>query len=113
MLRHGEPGLAYNIPGSAEHTNVAVVEALLDALGKPRSLIRHVEDRPGHDRRYAMTGDRLAMLGWSNRVDFETGLRRTVDWFTANADWWRAIRSGEFEDYYERQYGQRLARAGG
>ena len=113
VLRHGVPGLAYNITGAAEHTNLAVVEALLEALDKPRSLIRHVEDRPGHDRRYAMAGDRLAALGWSNRVTFEDGLRRTVDWFMANADWWRAIRSGEFDAYYERQYGQRLARAPG
>jgi dTDP-glucose 4,6-dehydratase len=113
VLRHGTPGLVYNIPGGTERTNLAVVGALLDALGKPRSLLRHVEDRPGHDRRYAMAGDRLAALGWTNRVAFEDGLRQTVDWFTANAAWWRAIRAGEFDAYYERQYGQRLARAGG
>ena len=112
VLRHGEPGLAYNIPGAAEHTNLDAVESLLALLEKPRSLIRHVEDRPGHDRRYAMAGDRLAALGWANRVPFEDGLRRTVEWFMANEAWWRAIRAGEFDAYYERQYGARLAGAG-
>jgi dTDP-glucose 4,6-dehydratase len=112
VLRHGEPGRAYNIPGGAERTNLEVVEALLDAIGKPRSLIRHVEDRAGHDRRYAMAGDRIHALGWTNRVSFDDGLRRAVDWFRDNEAWWRAIRAGEFDAYYERQYGDRLARAG-
>ena len=112
VLRHGEPGLAYNIPGSTEKTNLEVVETLLAILDKPRSLIRHVADRPGHDRRYAMAGERLQALGWTNRASFEDGLRRTVDWFVANEAWWRAIRSGEFDAYYERQYGERLAASG-
>jgi dTDP-glucose 4,6-dehydratase len=113
VLRHGEPGRTYNVPGSAEHTNLDAVEALLALLEKPRSLIRHVEDRPGHDRRYAMAGDRLAAIGWANQVPFEDGLRRTVEWFEANEAWWRAVRSGDFEAYYERQYGARLAGAAG
>ncbi len=112
-LRHGEAGTVYNLPGEAERTNLEVVEALLDALGKPRSLIRHVADRPGHDRRYAMTGDRIRELGWTNRVSFQDGLRRTVAWFQENADWWRAIRAGDFEAYYARQYGDRLAHPAG
>jgi dTDP-glucose 4,6-dehydratase len=112
VLRHGETGLAYNIPGETERTNLAVVEALLDAIGKPRSLIRHVEDRPGHDRRYAMAGDRIRALGWRNTTTFEDGLRRVAGWFRDNEAWWRAIRAGEFDAYYERQYGERLARAG-
>ena len=109
VLRNGVPGTAYNVPGNTERTNLEVVAALLEALGKPRSLIRHVTDRPGHDRRYAMAGGRLAALGWSNRMPFEDGLRRTVDWFVDHASWWRAIRAGDFEAYYLRQYGKRLA----
>jgi dTDP-glucose 4,6-dehydratase len=111
VLRHGASGNAYNVPGSAEHTNRDTVEALLALLEKPASLIRHVEDRPGHDRRYAMAGDRIVGIGWKNQVPFEDGLRRTIEWFEANEAWWRAVRSGDFEAYYERQYGARLAGA--
>ncbi|MGH2512151.1 MAG: dTDP-glucose 4,6-dehydratase, partial [Candidatus Limnocylindrales bacterium] len=81
VLRHGQTGQTYNIPGSAELTNREVVRLLLDALGKPWSLVRTVEDRPGHDRRYSLDGTKLAALGWHNRVDFVTGLRATIDWF--------------------------------
>jgi dTDP-glucose 4,6-dehydratase len=109
VLRHGRSGEAYNVPGSAERTNLDVVSALLDELGKPTSLIRHVTDRPGHDRRYAMDGAKLESIGWENRVPFETGLHRTIDWFQTHEAWWRAIRSGDFETYYQRQYGDRLA----
>ena len=109
VLRHGESGQTYNIPGSVELTNREVVAALLDRLGKPWSLVRTVADRPGHDRRYAMDGTRIAGLGWRNRVGFEEGIERTVDWFRANEAWWRAIRSGDWDAYYERQYGARLA----
>ena len=113
VLRHGASGTAYNVPGSAEHTNLDTIETLLTLLEKPTSLIRHVEDRPGHDRRYAMTGDRIAGIGWTNQVAFEAGLSRTIEWFMANEAWWRAVRAGDFEAYYERQYGARLAGAQG
>jgi dTDP-glucose 4,6-dehydratase len=113
VLRHGTPGTVYNLPGQGQQTNLAVVEALLAALGKPPSLIRHVADRAGHDRRYAMNGDRLAALGWRNRVSFADGLRETVQWFRDNERWWRAVRSGDFDAYYERQYAARLAGASG
>jgi dTDP-glucose 4,6-dehydratase len=111
VLHQGATGETYNIPGGAERANLEVVEQLLDLLGKPRSLIRHVVDRPGHDRRYAMSGDRLARLGWSNRVTFDDGLRQTVAWFQANEAWWRAARGHDFETYYRRQYGDRLTGA--
>jgi dTDP-glucose 4,6-dehydratase len=111
VLRHGATGTAYNIAGGVERTNLEIVELLLAALGKPSSLIRHVADRPGHDRRYAMAGDRLAALGWTHTMTFEQGLRETVEWFRDHEPWWRAIRSGDFEAYYERQYGARLAGA--
>ncbi|MBF6604901.1 MAG: dTDP-glucose 4,6-dehydratase [Chloroflexi bacterium] len=109
VLRHGTSGETYNIPGSVELANRDVVAALLDRLGKPWSLVRTVEDRPGHDRRYAMDGSRLEALGWRNRVSFEDGIATTVDWYRANEPWWRAARSGGWDAYYDRQYGMRLA----
>jgi dTDP-glucose 4,6-dehydratase len=112
VLRHGRAGEVYNVPGGVELENAEVVRRLLDRLDKPWSLVRHVEDRPGHDRRYAMDGSKLAELGWRNRVPFDEGLARTVDWFREHEGWWRAIRSGDWDTYYERQYGARLASAG-
>jgi dTDP-glucose 4,6-dehydratase len=109
VLRHGATGETYNVPGSAEMTNRDVVAALLERLGKPWSLVRSVPDRPGHDRRYAMDGSKVAALGWRNRVAFPDGLAATVDWFRANEPWWRAAKSGDWDAYYERQYGARLA----
>jgi dTDP-glucose 4,6-dehydratase len=111
VLRNGVAGETYNIPGSAEMANRDVVAALLDRLGKPWSLVRTVPDRPGHDRRYALDGAKLAALGWRNRTSFVEGLATTVDWFRANEAWWRAARSGDWDAYYERQYGDRLARS--
>lgn len=108
-LEHGRAGEIYNIPGGNERSNREVVAALLDRLGKPWSLVRTVEDRPGHDRRYAMDGTKLAALGWRNKTAFEAGLAATVDWYSKNEAWWRPIRSGEWEAYYRRQYGARLA----
>ncbi|MGD0018885.1 MAG: dTDP-glucose 4,6-dehydratase [Candidatus Limnocylindrales bacterium] len=109
ILEHGQSGEIYNIPAANERANREVVAALLERLGKPWSLVRSVADRPGHDRRYAMDGARLAALGWKNRMPFEEGLAATVDWFRANEAWWRPIKSGEWEDYYKRQYAARLA----
>ena len=109
VLRHGRRGETYNIAGSAEMTNRDVVAALLERLGKPWSLVRSVPDRPGHDRRYALDGSKLAALGWRNRTAFADGLATTIDWFLANEAWWRAAKSGDWDAYYERQYGTRLA----
>jgi len=109
VLRHGEAGRTYNIAGPTERTNREVVTLLLQQLGKPWSLVMQVEDRPGHDRRYAMDGSRLAALGWRPATAFEDGLAATVDWYKANEAWWRAARSGDWDGWYERQYGHRLA----
>ena len=94
VLRHGKAGEAYNVPGGTERTNREVVARLLELLGKPWSLVRTVEDRPGHDRRYAMDGGKLAALGWRNRMPFDTGLERTVRWFAEREDWWRPLKEG-------------------
>lgn len=109
VMRHGVAGETYNVAGGAERTNRQVVELLLERLGKPWSLVREVEDRPGHDRRYAMDGAKLADLGWRPETTFEDGLASTVDWFRANEAWWRSARSGDWDGWYERQYGRRLA----
>jgi dTDP-glucose 4,6-dehydratase len=109
VLEHGASGQIYNVPGNNERTNRDVVTALLAQLGKPWSLVRQVEDRPGHDRRYAMDGSKLAALGWTNKVPFEDGLAATIAWYHDNQEWWRAIKSGEWDDYYRRQYSARLA----
>ena len=112
VLRHGTAGETYNVPGGVEMANRDTVRLLLERLGKPWSLVRHVEDRPGHDRRYAMDGSKIAALGWRPRTSFEEGLAATVEWFVANEPWWRAARSGDWDSYYERQYGSRLRSAG-
>jgi dTDP-glucose 4,6-dehydratase len=109
VLRSGVPGEVYNAAGGTELTNREVVARILERLGKPWSLVRTVADRPGHDRRYAMDGSKLAALGWRPRIGFETGLAQTIDWFVANVEWWRAIKTDEWDAYYERQYAERLA----
>jgi dTDP-glucose 4,6-dehydratase len=108
VLCHGEPGSIYNIGGGNELENLAVAELILKLLGKPMNLIRFVQDRPGHDRRYALDCTRLRALGWAPTVLFEEGLRATVDWYRSNQTWWTTIKSGEFRAYYDQVYGQRL-----
>src|SRR5687767_11115583 len=109
LLERGAPGSVYNVPGVEEHTNRDVALRLLAAIGKPASLLRSVADRAGHDRRYAMKGEPLAVLGWRARVGFDDGLARTVAWYSDNRDWWERARGPGWADYYERQYGRRLA----
>jgi dTDP-glucose 4,6-dehydratase len=109
VLRNGIAGEVYNVEGATELTNREVVAALLDRLGKPWSLVRSVPDRPGHDRRYGINGSKLRALGWRHRVSFEDGIAATVDWFRENESWWRAIKAGDWDAYYDRQYGARLA----
>ncbi len=107
VLRKGTIGEIYNVGTGAEMTNLRMVEILLDELGKPASLIRHVEDRMGHDRRYCMNVDKLMALGWEPDFTHEEAIRATVRWYVENRWWWEPIRSGEFRDYYERVYGSR------
>jgi dTDP-glucose 4,6-dehydratase len=109
VLDHGAAGATYNVPGGDERTNRSVTEALLGRLDRPWSLVRQVADRPGHDRRYAMSGELMADLGWHPRTAFADGLDLTVRWYEENRDWWRRRKDGEWDDYYTRQYGRRLA----
>jgi dTDP-glucose 4,6-dehydratase len=109
VLRNGVAGETYNVAGGTERTNREVVTLLLGQLDKPWSLVRQVDDRPGHDRRYAMDGSKLAALGWRPTTGFEVGLASTVAWYQANEAWWRAARSGDWDGWYARQYGHRLA----
>lgn len=108
VFEQGEAGTVYNIGGGNERENMAVAEQIVAALGKSSSLIRFVRDRPGHDRRYAIDCSRLRALGWSPQVAFEEGLKQTVEWYRAHEGWWRTIKSGEFKEYYQQQYGMRL-----
>ncbi len=109
VLRDAAPGSVYNIGGGHDVPNIDIVTGILDILGKPRSLIRYVADRPGHDRRYAMDAARLRHdLGWAPAHTFAQGLERTVAWYLDNRPWWERIRSGAYRGYYEQMYGQRL-----
>lgn len=109
VLRRGQVGEVYNIGGGADNrrTQLEVANAVLSLLGKPRSLIKHVADRPGHDRRYAMRSDKAEALGWRREMDFDTALEATVRWYCDNPAWWKKVRSGEYEEYYRRLYGRR------
>jgi dTDP-glucose 4,6-dehydratase len=109
VLEKGEPGQVYNVGTGEERPNLEVAEAILKLLGKPRSLLRHVTDRLGHDRRYALNCKKIAKLGWKPRGVFREALKETVGWYRNNGWWWRKIKSGEFRTYYERVYGARLS----
>jgi dTDP-glucose 4,6-dehydratase len=114
VLRQGRVGEVYNLGGGNERENVDIAHAILDALGKPRSLIRHVTDRLGHDRRYAIDHRKIEReLGWKPLRAFAAGLRDTIEWYRSHRGWWEAVKSGAYLDYYERMYGERLREAGG
>ncbi|MBK6325453.1 MAG: dTDP-glucose 4,6-dehydratase [Chloroflexi bacterium] len=108
VLHTGKLGEAYNIGTGVEMENVTMVEILLQTLGRSHDLIRHVADRPGHDRRYSLNIDKIRALGWEPRHTAEEAIRQTAVWYRDNEWWWRKIKSGEFRQYYEAQYGERL-----
>jgi dTDP-glucose 4,6-dehydratase len=107
VLREGVAGEAYNIGGS-EQENLTMVESFLRLTGADPSLVRHVEDRAGHDRRYSVDDTKLRRLGWAPETALEDGLASTVEWFRSNRSWWEPIKSGEYRRYYEEQYAERL-----
>ncbi|MGQ9849691.1 MAG: dTDP-glucose 4,6-dehydratase [Aggregatilineaceae bacterium] len=112
VLHHGAPGAVYNVGGEHELHNIEVTRFILKVLGKPESLIRFVADRPGHDRRYALTNDKIrAELGWTPQHSFEQAMTATVRWYQQNEWWWRKIKTGEYLEYYKRQYAERLAQS--
>ncbi len=109
LIAHGRDGEVYNIGGGNERYNIDTAYLILDELKKPRSLIEHVKDREGHDRRYALDCSKLVSLGWKAKIKFEDGLKDTVQWYKNNEAWWRRIKNGEFMEYYNKQYSHRFA----
>lgn len=108
VLHHGKIGEVYNVGARQEFTNLHVVRTILALLGKDESLIRYVEDRPGHDRRYAIDSSKIeAELGWKASTLFDTGLKETIEWYRGNSGWIEHVRSGAYRTYYERMYLQR------
>jgi dTDP-glucose 4,6-dehydratase len=104
VLHEAAAGEVYNVGTGAETNGLRVAEAVLDIMGKPRSLIEFVADRPGHDYRYALDIARITELGWEPGVTFAEGLERTVRWYGQHPEWWRPLKSGEYWDYYKRNY---------
>ena len=111
LLDAGEPGETYNIAGGNEAENIDITRRVLELLGRPESLIRFVDDRPGHDRRYSLDAGKLARLGFRSSTPFEEGLEETVRWYREREDWWRPVkeRDAAYREFYRTQYGDRLA----
>ena len=108
LVERGKDGEIYNLGGSCALPNREVVWRILAAMGKPESLMTTVEDRPGHDRRYALSGEKaLRDTGWKPEVEFDDGLRRTIDWYRRSQEWMRHVKSGEYREYYTRNYDRR------
>jgi dTDP-glucose 4,6-dehydratase len=109
VLESGAAGEVYNAGGPDEEANMTVVERIIELTGASESQIEYVKDRPGHDRRYSLSSEKVRALGWEPRVRFQEGLEETVAWYRENAWWWEPIRSGDYRAYYERQYGRALS----
>ena len=106
-LRNGAPGEVYNVAGDNERRNLVLTHKILELVGKGEDLIQLVKDRPGHDRRYSIDASKLRALGWSPQMDWDEGMALTVRWYRDNESWWREIKTGEFLEYYKRQYENR------
>ena len=104
ILQKGVIGEVYNIGAGSEVPNIEITKILLKELGKDESFIDYVKDRPGHDRRYAIDSTKLRKLGWQSETNFEDGIKQTVDWYKQNEQWWKRIKSGEYLEYYKKQY---------
>ncbi|MEG2295336.1 MAG: dTDP-glucose 4,6-dehydratase [Oscillospiraceae bacterium] len=108
IIRNGKVGEVYNIGGHNEKTNLEVVKIILQELGKSESLISYVTDRKGHDMRYAIDPTKIhTQLGWLPTTSFADGIKKTIQWYLDNQDWWKEIQSGEYKEYYEKLYGNR------
>ena len=111
IVRNGKDGEVYNIGGHEEKANIDIVKTILKKLGKSEDLIEFVKDRPGHDLRYAMNPKKIeSELGWKPSVTFEEGLDQTIDWYLNNKGWWEHILSGEYKNYFDKMYGNRLSK---
>lgn len=109
VIHKGQNGEVYNVGGNNERTNIHIVRTILEQLGKPESLIKYVDDRLGHDRRYGIDATKITTeLGWKPKHTFETGINETINWYLNNRTWWERIQSGAYQAYYEQQYGTRL-----
>jgi dTDP-glucose 4,6-dehydratase len=107
VVREGVAGEAYNIGTGTSIPNMEMADIVLEVLGKPRSLLQHVEDRPGHDRRYALDTTKIRDLGWRSSHTPQEAIALSTRWYVDNEWWWRPIKSGEFREYYDRMYGSR------
>ncbi|WP_407920371.1 dTDP-glucose 4,6-dehydratase [Gottfriedia luciferensis] len=107
VMHEGENGEVYNVGGHNERTNLEVVKTIISALGKSEDLIEFVQDRLGHDKRYAIDPSKLEKLGWKPTYNFDTGIAQTVQWYLDNKEWWETIISGEYKQYFEKQYGNK------
>lgn len=108
VTEYGEPGNVYNVGGGNPRTNIEITRLLVKDCGRSMEThVKHVVDRPGHDRRYAVNSSKLHGLGWQPRMPFDEGLRQTVAWYRGNESWWRPLKSGDFLEYYKRQYAHR------
>lgn len=106
VMHSGQNGEVYNVGGNNERTNIQIVQAVLDQLGKPDSLISYVQDRLGHDRRYGIDATKIReQLGWSPKYNFESGIKETINWYVNNQEWWKRIQAGVYQEYYSKQYG--------
>lgn len=110
IIHNGRVGEVYNVGGHNERTNLEVVKTILKALDKPESLINYVTDRPGHDLRYAIDPTKLETeLGWKPQYNFDTGIQQTIEWYLTHKEWWERIINGEYANYFEAMYGERLS----
>ncbi|MBV6479639.1 MAG: dTDP-glucose 4,6-dehydratase 2 [Ignavibacteria bacterium] len=108
-LHKGKSGEVYNVGGNNEWYNIDIVKLILNKLGKSENLIQYVKDRPGHDRRYAIDSSKIMNeLGWKPAYNFESGIEKTIRWYTKNSDWWKKVMSGEYLKYYEENYGNKV-----
>jgi dTDP-glucose 4,6-dehydratase len=108
VLREGAPGEIYNAGGGDTRENVDVAHRIVELAGADPALVRHVADRPGHDRRYSLDSSKLRALGWTPRREFDDGLAEAVAWYRDNRAWWEPLKSGDYRAYYEQQYAERL-----
>lgn len=108
VMHEGANGEVYNIGGHNERTNLEVVQTIIKSLGKSEDLIEFVEDRLGHDKRYAIDPTKLEKLGWKPTYNFETGIEQTIQWYVENENWWSAILSGNYKNYFEQQYKNKI-----